>query len=412
MTLAAGREVTIAEKSKILLVDDQPENLFSEAAVLERLGQEVVQAQSGREALRYLLDDDFAVILLDVMMPEMDGFETAALIRSRERSRYTPIIFITALGRNDEHLFRGYEVGAVDYLTKPLIPEVLRSKVSVFIELSRNRRLMERQTDLLWQKNQALEQNLLQLRKAEAEIKRLNGHLERRVAELSAANQELDSFCYTVSHDLRAPLIRIEGFSRALLESHSGRLDEQGCLYLRRVQASSQRMCQLVEDLLSFSRVSRAEVHPDIVSLSEVVQGIAAELKNREPQRPAEFVIAGGLQTIGDSALLRIALANLLENAWKFTRNRSGARIEFGALDQVRGRVYFVSDNGAGFDPSLKCKLFNAFQRLHANSEFEGTGIGLATVDRIVTRHGGRIWAEGQPGHGATFYFTLEGDPK
>ncbi len=183
-----------ADRIKILVVDDQAENLLAAEAVLESLGQEVVRAQSGREALRRLLADDFAVILLDVMMPVMDGFETASLIRQRERSRTTPIIFITALGRSEEHVFRGYDVGAVDYLTKPVVPEILRSKVAVFVELARKNALLQQHAELLEKKNRELEDANAQLRRAEDEIKRLNLRLERRVVELSEVNRELDAF--------------------------------------------------------------------------------------------------------------------------------------------------------------------------------------------------------------------------
>ena len=397
------------QRVKILLVDDQPENLLSAEAVLESLGQEIVRANSGREALRHLLTDDFAVILLDVMMPEMDGFETAALIRQRERSRTTPIIFLTALGRSEEHVFRGYDVGAVDYLTKPIVPEILRSKVAVFVELARKNALIEAHAELLQKKNVELEQVISQLRRAEDEIKLLNRHLQSRVEELIAVNRELDSFSYTVSHDLRAPLIRIDGFSRALLENYGDKVDEHGKVYLERVRSASQRMCQLVDDLLNFSRVGRMDMHPERVDLCEIARSVAAEIQTRDPERQATIVIPDHVMATGDGTLLRSVLANLLENSWKFTRRREDASIQFGIAQQDGVQTYFVKDNGAGFDPALEHKLFRPFERLHSASEFEGTGIGLATVERIIKRHGGRIWAEGSVNNGATFYFTLGG---
>lgn len=397
------------QRVKILLVDDQPENLLSAEAVLESLGQEIVRANSGREALRHLLTDDFAVILLDVMMPEMDGFETAALIRQRERSRTTPIIFLTALGRSEEHVFRGYDVGAVDYLTKPIVPEILRSKVAVFVELARKNALIEAHAKVLQKKNVELEQLISQLRRAEDEINLLNRHLQSRVEELIAVNRELDSFSYTVSHDLRAPLIRIDGFSRALLENYGDKIDEHGRVYLERVRSASQRMCQLVDDLLNFSRVGRMDLHPERVDLCEIARNVAAEIQTRDPERQATFVIPDHVMATGDGALLRSVLVNLLENAWKFTRRREDASIQFGITQQDGVLTYFVRDNGAGFDPALVHKLFRPFERLHSASEFEGTGIGLATVERVIKRHGGRIWAEGSVNNGATFYFTLGG---
>jgi two-component system sensor histidine kinase/response regulator len=395
------------EPIKILLVDDQADNLLSAGAVLESLGQQVVTAESGREALRHLLDQDFAVIVLDVMMPEMDGFETAALIRERQRSRHTPIIFLTALGRSEEHIRRGYTLGAVDYLSKPFVPEILRTKVGVFVELHRKSGLLAHQSKLLERQNSELQEAIHRSRRAEEEIKALNHHLERRIAELDDLNREMETFSYTVSHDLRGPLSRIAGFSKALLESHRDRLDDQGRLYLERIDYSTRRMNDLVEDLLNFSRLTRLEINEQLVDLSGIVRALAVELGARDPERRVEFVIADGVNAWGDATLLRAALLNLLENSWKFTRKRASARIEFGVADTPQGRAYFLRDDGAGFDMAHAGRLFNPFQRLHKDSEFEGTGIGLATVDRIVRRHGGRIWAEGEIERGAAFYFTL-----
>jgi two-component system sensor histidine kinase/response regulator len=402
----------MVEPVKILLVDDQPENLLSAGAVLETLGQVLILAESGREALRQLLDHDFAVILLDVMMPEMDGFETAALIRQRERSRLTPIIFLTALGRSEEHMLRGYNLGAVDYMSKPFVPEILRSKVSVFVELHRKSTLLAEQSALLERRNSELQAAIERSWQAEEEIKALNRHLERRLDELNIVNRELEAFSYSVSHDLRGPLSRIAGFSRALLEFHAGQLNEEGHVFLQRIDNSASRMCDLVEDLLNFSRLIRVEMRLQDVDLSALIAGLSAELAARDPGRVVDFTIAPGLRASCDPVLIRAAMMNLLENAWKFTRKHATARIEFGELPGPDGSVYFLRDDGAGFDPADAGRLFNPFQRLHKASEFEGTGIGLATVERIISRHGGRIWAEGEIERGATFFFTLPRDAK
>jgi two-component system, sensor histidine kinase and response regulator len=395
------------ELVKILLVDDQPDNLLSAGAVLESLGEEIVKADSGREALRQLLENDFAVIVLDVMMPEMDGFETAALIRERERSRHTPIIFLTALGRGEEHIRRGYTLGAVDYITKPFVPEILRTKVGVFVELHRKTELLRQQSLQLERRNAELHEAVQRSVRAEEEIKALNRHLERRITELNDVNRELETFSYTVSHDLRGPLTRMSGFSRALLEDYGDKLDDQGRVYLGRIEHSARRMTDLVEDLLALSRVTRVEMNREMVDLSATVRSIASELTSREPARNAEFVIADDVFAWADPVLLRSAMLNLIENSWKFTRKHARARIEFGSVDGPEGRTYFLRDDGAGFSMELAPRLFNPFQRLHRESDFEGTGIGLATVDRIVRRHGGRIWAEGEIERGAAFYFTL-----
>ncbi len=409
---APGAALEDPEPIGILLVDDQADNLLSAGAVLESLGEQIVAAESGREALRQLLDRDFAVIVLDVMMPEMDGFETAALIRERERSRHTPIIFLTALGRSEEHIRRGYTLGAVDYLTKPFIPEILRAKVSVFVELRRKSRLLAHQSNLLERQNSELQAAIHRSHRAEEDIKALNRHLERRIAELNDLNRELETFSYTVSHDLRGPLSRIAGFSKALLESHRGQLDDQGRLYLDRIDYSARRMNDLVEDLLNFSRLSGAEMNEQYVDMSGMVRALAMELSARDPERNVEFAIAHGIDAWGDPTLLRAALLNLLENSWKFTRKHGSASIEFGVAETPHGRAYFLRDDGAGFDMAQAGRLFNPFQRLHKDSEFEGTGIGLATVDRIVRRHGGRIWAEAELERGATFYFILRQEEK
>ena len=238
---------------------------------------------------------------------------------------------------------------------------------------------------------------------------RASKDLEDANRELEGANRELEAFSYSVSHDLRAPLRSIEGFSQILLEDYADRLDEEGEDYLGRVQAASRRMALLIDDLLILSRVTRSALKRETVDLSVLAREIAAELKNSQLEREAEFVIAGGLTANGDARLLRLALENLLNNAWKFTKREEKATIEFGSTTLGgRERVYFVRDNGVGFDEAYAGKLFGAFQRLH--QEFEGTGIGLTTVQRIVRRHGGRVWAGGAVGEGATFYFTLGGE--
>ncbi len=243
------------------------------------------------------------------------------------------------------------------------------------------------------------------------EAQTLNAELEQRVTErtiqLEVSNKELEAFSYSVSHDLRAPLRSIDGFSQALLEDYHDQLDSEGKGHLHRVRAASQRMAELIDDLINLSRMSRAEMQREAVNLSAIAHGIAVDLQEQQ-ERDVEFVIAEGLVTNGDKQLLRVVLENLLGNAWKFTSKCTQARIEFGAQQQDDGKTaYFVRDNGDGFDMAHADKLFGAFQRLHAMTDFEGTGIGLATVKRIIHRHGGRVWAEGVVGKGATFYFTL-----
>jgi len=252
---------------------------------------------------------------------------------------------------------------------------------------------------------------LARIQEQNAELQRARDEMEQRViartVQLEAANKELESFSYSVSHDLRAPLRGIDGFSQALLEDYGDHLDAQGKSYLQRVRAASQRMAELIDDMLSLSRVSRGEMKSQAVDLGALAQSIAAELQSADRRRQVEFTIAAGLLAKGDARLLRVVLENLLRNAWKFTGKNSTAKIEVGVDRQNGQPVYFVRDDGAGFDMAYAEKLFGAFQRLHSSTEFQGTGIGLATVQRVIRRHGGRVWAESKVGQGATFYFTL-----
>lgn len=245
------------------------------------------------------------------------------------------------------------------------------------------------------------------LKQRELQIADLNENLKQRAAQLEATNKELEAFGYSVSHDLRAPLRSIDGFSQALLEDYADRLDAQGKDFLGRLRTASQNMGELIDDMLNLSRVTRSEMRPATVNLSSLAQIVAARLKKSEPQRQVEFVIAEGLFAKGDERLLRVALDNLLGNAWKFTGKRANAKIEFGTGQADGRQVYYVRDNGAGFDMAYSDKLFGVFRRLHRVSDFPGTGVGLATVQRVIHRHGGRIWAEGAVQKGATFYFTL-----
>ncbi|HEY6645276.1 sensor histidine kinase [Povalibacter sp.] len=259
-------------------------------------------------------------------------------------------------------------------------------------------------------------QSTRRLLESQEEVRRMNADLEHRVAartlQLESANRELEAFAYAVSHDLRAPLRSMSGFSQIVVESAPPELDEKNLDYLRRIRDASLRMSALIDDLLSLSRISRSEMTLRPASLTQIASEAAATVRDLYPGREVTLTIAPDMMVEGDTRLLRIAMENLIDNAWKYTGHVEHAQITIGCQQSGPERVFFVRDNGIGFDMAYSGKLFGPFQRLHADSDFPGTGIGLVTVQRIVARHGGRIWAEAQPDHGATFYFTLGPPPR
>jgi light-regulated signal transduction histidine kinase (bacteriophytochrome) len=253
--------------------------------------------------------------------------------------------------------------------------------------------------------------DITERKKSEEALEKYREHLEdlvrERTIKLEASNNELEAFSYSASHDLRAPLRTIDGFSQAILEDCEDKLNIQGKDYLIRIRAATKRMADLIEDLLQLSRIARTELNIEKINLTRIARSIIDEWQKSQPQRHVEIKIADGLEDAADSRLMRITLDNLLGNAWKFTEKQAKAVIEFGCTKEGGKKVYFIRDNGAGFDMAYADKLFAPFQRLHNEEEFPGTGIGLALVRRIIHRHGGKVWTEGQAGKGATFYFSL-----
>ena len=377
----------------ILLVDDEPANLHALQAVLEPLEQNLITASSGTQALRQVLEHDFAVILLDVQMPDMSGIEAAAMIRERERSKTTPIIFLTGVVKTAEMMFKGYSAGAVDYLMKPVISGVLRAKVEVFVELAQVRH--------------SLQQEISERARIAGELSKLNMVLEQRNEDLTAANSDLEAFSHSVSHDLRMPLRHIQAYVSMIEESALAKLTSDEQRRLKGVRDAAQRMGQLIDDLLAFSRIGRTAMRKAPVDLNALVRAVIAELQPEIKSRKVDWTLQQLPFISGDRALLYQVFLNLLANAVKYTRTRAEAQIQVFAVEQDDEIIVGVKDNGVGFDPVYSDKLFGVFQRLHSATDFEGTGVGLANVRRIVQRHGGRTWAESVLDAGATFYFSL-----
>lgn len=367
----------------ILIVDDDANKRYAMKTILAPLAQSVIEANSGVDALRQLLKRDFAVILMDLRMPGMDGFEAAQLIRRRPKSERTPIIFVTALDRADTDMRRGYDIGAVDFIFAPVVPEIVRAKVIVFVDLH----------------------------KAQQELRRYRMQLEQLVQERTAAltslNRELEGFNYSLSHDLRAPLLAFDGLTQSLLDDYGDRLAPRAKTYLQGMRTASEHMTLVFDGLQTLFRLTSGEIHRESCDISAMATEVVEEMRSANTKRMVEVRISEGLTASADLRLTRILLVNLIGNAWKFTGGEGDARIEIGS-EIVDGETrLFVRDNGVGFDMIDGHRLFGPFQRLHGQSEFPGVGIGLATVQRIVNRHGGRVWAEGTVGEGATFYFVL-----
>lgn len=339
-----------------------------------------------------------------VALVSLASFFVALLVASRvQRTISGPILHLAETARvvskDKDYSMRarteaGGELGQLTHTFNEMLTEIQK----------RDAELNQARGDL----EQRVEARTAALRTSEEEVRRLNESLQRRAQELEAANQELAAFSYSVSHDLRSPLRSIDGFSLALIEDYADKLDSDGRGHLQRVRAAAQRMAQLIDDLLKLARITRADMSFRRVDLSALAGEVCDEVRARDPQRAVALAVQDGLAAEGDPRLLRVALENLISNAWKFTRHKPEARIEFGAnRDDGRPAIFYVRDNGAGFDMTYAGKLFGAFQRLHGTQEFEGTGIGLATVARVIHRHGGRVWAEAAVGQGAAFFFTL-----
>lgn len=483
----------------ILIVDDKVNNIYALEQILDRPGRNLISVTNGNDALKIALNQEIDLIILDVQMPGMDGFEVAQILKSNKRTSETPIIFVTAELKDQRFVLKGFEEGAIDYLAKPLNPEITEAKVSVLLQLHRQQReLME--------KNQALEnyallinnsadliciinsntfhveevndavydrlgytvpemkgsslldylsedgqtkvqqlardrqanfsfealmytkdnepryfswnvvhkqhawfangRDITRQKKADFEINQLNKNLERNIAQLQLTNKELEAFSYSVSHDLRAPLRSINGYAQMIQEDHAHAFNEDAKRMLNVIRKNATKMGMLIDDLLAFSRMGRKEITRVPVEFNKLVEPVMADIRQTAPEKTK--ITAHPLpNTQGDPSLLSQVFINLISNAVKYSAKKENPEVEIGAEEKDDEIVYYVKDNGAGFDMQYVHKLFGVFQRLHSNEEFEGTGVGLAIVQRIIVKHGGKVWAEGKPGDGAVFYFSL-----
>jgi two-component system, sensor histidine kinase and response regulator len=362
-------------RPKILVVDDKPENLVAIERVLRDLDVELIKVTSGNEALKATIHHNFALALLDIQMPEMDGYELAGILREEEKTHHLPFIFISAVYTDNLNVFKGYEKGAFSFITKPFQAEILVNKVRFFME------------------------------KHQQEIELFNKN-----KELQAINEELESFSYSISHDLRAPLRALSGYSKMLEEDFLPVLNDEGKRLLNNIQDNAKRMGDLVDDLLAFSKLGRQDLKKSQVDVADMVDLILQDFVQSYPHHAA-IEVSELLPVFADGSLLHQIWVNLISNAIKYSGKKDEPVIKIGCTRNGDNITYYVKDNGAGFNMDYVNKLFGVFQRLHAMNEFEGTGIGLAIVKRIIDKHGGRAWCEGEEGKGATFYFSLPDSP-
>jgi DNA-binding response OmpR family regulator len=385
---------------KILAVDDSMTFLNEVSAELRHEGYDVVQACSGKEALELLEVQPVDCILLDVRMPELSGNETCQIIRKRPALRNIPLLMLTAM-EGPEAVVDGINSGADDYISKSGDFTVLKARVRA--------QLRRKQFE---DEYRGIREELLH-----SELKAAQAHAAQEIAEARAAmvdelekkNRELEAYTYSVSHDLRAPLRTIRGFTQALLDDFGGQLPPGAQAHVDRVQRGALRMSKLIDALLELSRTTRADLNREPFDLSALARSVAAELAESSNGRQVDCLVEEGITASGDTALIRVVFNNLLGNAWKFTAKTANPTIDVGALSSDSGPIFFVRDNGVGFDGTRAKRLFEPFERLHPATEFPGAGIGLATVRRIIERHRGKIWAESTVGRGATFFFTLGG---
>jgi signal transduction histidine kinase len=415
----------------VVVAEDSPTQAELLREALSGAGYAVTLAGNGVQALAAARRIRPAVIISDVVMPDMDGYQLCRAVKADPALRDIPVMIVTSL-RNGDDIMMALESGADNFIRKPFEPDALlgrldfllanralrsqaRSQAGVELTLGGQRHLITAQReqilDLLFSSYEEAVQANDELRERQDEVQALNLQIAARAVELEQANEQLRSFSHTVSHDLRSPLATIGGFSAVLQQKYAASLDARGQRYLGAIRQETGRMMRIVEDVLYLANIDRSRLACTEVDLAALVRDAIEALRDGEPQREVRVDCAAVARAICDERLLRIVMANLLGNAWKFTGRQPAARIAFRIETDAGGApVFCVEDNGAGFDMAHAHRLFKPFERLHRDDEFQGFGVGLATVQRIVALHGGRIWAESAPGQGARFRFTLGPD--
>lgn len=408
---------------KILIVDDKENNLISMESLLWNEGYNIVKARSGKEALKILLTDfDFTLILMDVEMPDLNGFETAAMIYGRERLRHIPIIFITAHSYGDENLYKGYRTGAVDYIYKPIQPNLLRAKVMVFADLYRKNHLLMAQEQKLIAINRNLEIEIKDRIASEAKVNELNKKLLQNINTLELTNRELDRFAFMASHDLQEPIRKIRIFSNRIAEKYYDQIGDEGKLYIDKMQLACSRMQSLIGDILAFSKISVSKDSLELSDMNRLIDEVVSEMELPIQEKKAVVSIGKLPPVYVNPVLIKSLFQNLISNSLKYSRNDVSPEIRIsGGIDkryklndqQADSPKYYriyVQDNGIGFDQQYAEQIFTMFTRLHVNTEYTGTGIGLAICKKIVEEHSGYISAKSEINKGTTFTISLPAD--
>jgi signal transduction histidine kinase len=409
-------------KIKILLVDDKENNLLSMESIFEKDGYQLTRANSGKEALKILLKEhDFTLILMDVEMPDLNGFDTAEMIYQREKLQHIPIIFITAHSYGDENIFKGYKAGAVDYIYKPIQSELLRAKVTVFVELYKKNHQLLQQEQKLKAINRSLEMEVKDRIASEQKVTELNKQLLKNIEQLESTNKELDQFAFIASHDLQEPLRKIRTFSNRVVTKYRDVLDEEGRMYMDKMQSACERMQNLINDILAFSKIALSKDSLVYSDMNAIIEEVLYDMDMQINEKQAKITVDKLPKIHVYPGLMKPLFQNLINNSLKYSRRGLPPEIHISAemetLKDPGNRLtvnkycrIHIRDNGVGFEQQYAEQIFTMFKRLHGTSEYAGTGIGLAICKKIVEEHQGYISAKSVPNEGALFTISFPAD--